>query len=81
MHIFSPELLFRIGASSIFRDELIVLHGPAWALRGHHGEGLFWLFLMKLESLARAGVMTMASVDNLDDSSCFGGVCATCVGN
>jgi hypothetical protein len=34
---------------------------------------------MKSESLARGGVMTMTSVDNLDGCSCFGGVCAACV--
>jgi hypothetical protein len=34
---------------------------------------------MKSESLARGGVVTMTSVDNLDDGTCCGGVCAVCV--
>jgi hypothetical protein len=36
---------------------------------------------MKSESLARGGVMTMTSMNNLNGCSHFGGVCAAYVGS
>jgi hypothetical protein len=60
------ELFFRIGATSLQREGTSIWHGLTWTSRGRYEESsLVVVSLMKSESLASGGVMTMTPMSNL----------------
>jgi hypothetical protein len=81
LHISSSELIVRIGAASLLCEEPPVWHRPTQASWGRC-DGIFLggRSLVKSESLAHGGVMTMTPADNLDDDACLQWcVCGLCL--
>jgi hypothetical protein len=79
MPISSSELVIRIRATSLQREGSSVWHGPTWTSQGRYDGSSFVVSLVKSESLARGGVMTMTPVSNLGDDPCLLWLCAVLV--
>jgi hypothetical protein len=78
MPISSSELVFRIGATNRRREGSSVWHGPTWTSRGHCDRSSLVVSLVKSESLARGGVMTMTPVSNLGEDPRHMWLCVRC---